>query len=110
MVLIQLLRKIQAKGIQGLSEEEKKSYVPAVGGGFGDVSIPLVDQLALAQVTPSAAIPYGPGPFQYSQARIVADHVMTEVHILLESYLHCCLNMSRRCHRPLWNSYGVEFV
>jgi len=74
------LRKIQAKGIQGLSEAEKKMYVPPLGSGFGASSIPLVDQLALAQVTPSAAIPYGPGPFQYSQARIVADHVMTQVH------------------------------
>ena len=75
------MRKIQAKGIQGLSETEKRMYVPPAGGGFGAGSIPLVDQLALAQVTPSAAIPYGPGPFQYSQARIVADHVMTQVHI-----------------------------
>ena len=77
----QVLRTIQAKGIKGLREEERKNYVPPVGGGFGAVSIPLVDQLALAESTSSATIPYGPGPFKYSQARIVADHVMAQVHM-----------------------------
>ena len=78
----QVLRAIQAEGIQGLSEEDRKKYVPPIGGGFGAVSGPVLDQLALAEVTPSAAaISHGPGPFQYSQARIVANHVMTQVNI-----------------------------
>lgn len=77
----QVLRTIQAKGIQGLNAADRKKYVPPVGGGFGAVSIPVIDQLALADVTPNATIPYGPGPYQYSQARIVADHVMTQVNI-----------------------------
>ncbi|XP_024382482.1 protein RETICULATA-RELATED 5, chloroplastic [Physcomitrium patens] len=72
----EVLRKIQANGFQGLSEKEKKTYVPPVGGGFGGVPIPLIDQLALADV---ASNPYGSGPYQYSQARIVADHVMSQV-------------------------------
>jgi len=82
------LRKIQAKGIQGLSEEEKKIYVPPLGAGFGASSGRLVDQLTLSQVAPSLAIPYGPGPFQYVQARIVADYVMTEVQIAFSHDTH----------------------
>lgn len=73
----QVLRTIQAKGIQGLTAADRKKYVPPVGG-FGAVSIPFIDQLALADVTPNA---YGPVAYQFSQARIVADHVMTEVSI-----------------------------
>ncbi|KAG0620209.1 hypothetical protein M758_4G198200 [Ceratodon purpureus] len=75
----EVLRTIQAKGIQGLNEADRKKFVPPVGGGFGAVSIPIIDQLALADVTPNVTTPYGPGPYQYSQARIVADHVMTQV-------------------------------
>ncbi|KAG0631380.1 hypothetical protein M758_1G249000 [Ceratodon purpureus] len=76
----EVLRTIQAEGIQGLSEEDRKKYIPQIGGTFGAFAIPFIDQLALAESAPnSAAIPYGPGPFQYSQARIVADNVMTQV-------------------------------
>jgi len=68
----QVLRTIQAKGIQGLNAADRKKYTPPVGG-FGAVSIPFIAQSALADVTSNA--------YQSSQAGVVADHVMTEVSI-----------------------------
>lgn len=76
--MIQVLRTIQANGIQGLSEADRKKYVPPVGGGFGGGTISLIDQIAFGNITSS---PYGPGSYQYSQARVVADHLMTQVLI-----------------------------
>lgn len=72
----EVLRTIQANGIQGLSEADRKKYVPPVGGGFGGGTISLIDQIAFGNITSS---PYGPGSYQYSQARVVADHLMTQV-------------------------------
>ena len=80
-VVSQVIRTIQAKGIQGLNEADKKKYVPPIGGGFAAASMPLMDQLALADVISNSSNPYGTGPYQYSQARIVADHVMTKVRL-----------------------------
>ena len=79
LLFSQVIRTIQAKGIQGLNEADKKKYVPPIGGGFAAASMPLMDQLALADVISNSSNPYGTGPYQYSQARIVADHVMTKV-------------------------------
>ena len=84
----QVIRTIQAKGIQGLNEADKKKYVPPIGGGFAAASMPLMDQLALADVISNSSNPYGTGPYQYSQARIVADHVMTKVRLGLTGVVY----------------------
>lgn len=61
--------------------------MPPIGGGFAAASMPLMDQLALADVISLSSSPYGTGPYQYSQSRIVADHVMTKVRLGLTGFV-----------------------
>jgi hypothetical protein len=53
--------------------------VPPIGWGFGATSIPIVEQLALADVLPKSSVPYGVGSYQFAQARIVMEHTMAQV-------------------------------
>jgi hypothetical protein len=73
------LRTIQAEGIQHLKDADRRKYVPPIGWGFGATSIPIVEQLALADVLPKSSVPYGVGPYQFAQARIVMEHTMAQV-------------------------------
>lgn len=75
----EVLRIVQAKGVQGLSDTDKRKYVPPMGGGFGVNSAPMFQQLSLADVLPNASVPFGPGPYQFAQARMVEDHTMSQV-------------------------------
>ena len=74
-----MLRAVEAKGVQGLSDADRRKYVPPMGTGFGLNSNSLVKQLSLADVLPNASAPFGPGPYNFAQARLVEDHTMSQV-------------------------------
>ncbi|CAK9202666.1 unnamed protein product [Sphagnum troendelagicum] len=75
----EVLRTIQAEGIQHLKDADRRKYVPPIGWGFGATSNPIVEQLALADVLPKSSVPYGVGSYQFAQARIVMEHTMAQV-------------------------------
>lgn len=75
----EVLRTVQAKGVQGLSDNDRRHYVPATGSGFGLNSTSMIQQLSLYDVLPNASTPFGPGPYRFAQARMVEDHTMSRV-------------------------------
>lgn len=77
--IFQVLRTVQAKGVQGLSDNDRRKYVPAIGSGFGLNSPSMFQQLSLYDVLPNASTPFGPGPYRFAQARMVEDHTMSQV-------------------------------
>ncbi|KAH8933410.1 hypothetical protein BDL97_18G029700 [Sphagnum fallax] len=75
----EVLRTIQAEGIQHLKNADRQKYVPPIGGGFGATLIPMVQQLPLADILPRSSVPYGQGPYQLAEARVVSEHTMAQV-------------------------------
>jgi hypothetical protein len=73
------LRTIQAEGIKHLKDGDRQKYVPPIGGGLGATLIPMVQQLPLADILPRSSVPYGQGPYQLAEARVVSDHTMAQV-------------------------------
>lgn len=76
---LEVLRVVQAKGVQGLNEADRRKYVPPMGAGFGFNTSSMVQQLSLYDVLPNASTPFGPGPYRFAQARVVEDHTMSQV-------------------------------
>lgn len=76
---LEVLRTVQAKGVQGLSDNDRRNYVPATGAGIGLNSTSMNQQLSLYDVLPNASTPFGPGPYRFAQARMVEDHTMSQV-------------------------------
>ncbi|KAH7307804.1 hypothetical protein KP509_22G078500 [Ceratopteris richardii] len=72
----EVLRTVQARGVQALNESERRKYVPPVGGLN---STTMIQKLSLYDVLPNASMPFGPGPYRFAQARMVEDHTMSQV-------------------------------
>ncbi|KAI5069476.1 hypothetical protein GOP47_0015777 [Adiantum capillus-veneris] len=76
---LEVLRTVQAKGVQGLKDADRRKYVPPMGTGIGVNTASMVQQLSLYDVLPNASTPFGPGPYRFAQARVVEDHTMSQV-------------------------------
>ncbi|KAJ7531066.1 hypothetical protein O6H91_14G031200 [Diphasiastrum complanatum] len=74
----EILLAVQAKGVQGLSDAEKRKFIPPTDS-FGDNSFQLIQKLALTNLLPMVSFSFGPGPYQFAQAHIVSDYVMAQV-------------------------------
>ncbi|KAH7294614.1 hypothetical protein KP509_27G009700 [Ceratopteris richardii] len=72
----EVLRKVQARGLQGLTEGEKYKYVPP-SEGMNSTSI--FQKFSLYDVISNLSTPFGPGPYRFAQARMVKDYTMSQV-------------------------------
>lgn len=75
----QILRTVQAEGICGLSQEERKIYAPPAGSGFisGFTSISRRSSVDLLSLDQSSS--FGPSSYLFAQARVVDEYFMSQV-------------------------------
>ncbi|CAH8265433.1 unnamed protein product [Arabidopsis lyrata] len=76
---LKVLRTVQAEGIRGLSESERKLYTPPAGSGFisGFTSFSRSSSLNTNPLT--QIVPFGPSSYLSAQTRVVEDHTMSQV-------------------------------
>ncbi|KAL3652276.1 Protein RETICULATA-RELATED 6, chloroplastic [Castilleja foliolosa] len=76
---LEILRTVQAEGVHGLSEPDRKKYVPPAGSGFisGFPSISRRSSIEMNFATQSA--PYGPSSYLSIQAKAVEDYTMSQI-------------------------------
>lgn len=77
--LMQVLRTVQAEGIRGLTEPERRLYTPPAGSGFisGFTSFSRSSSLNMNPLT--QIVPFGPSSYLSAQARVVEDYTMSQV-------------------------------
>ncbi|CAH2058626.1 unnamed protein product [Thlaspi arvense] len=76
---LKVLRTVQAEGIRGLSESERRLNTPPAGSGFisGFTSFSRSSSLNMNPLT--QIVPFGPSSYLSAQARVVEDHTMSQV-------------------------------
>eukprot|EP00249_Psilotum_nudum_P024664 c29254_g1_i1 orf=262-2913(+) len=74
----EVLRTIQAKGVQGLDKSDRLKYTSPAGNAFGWQSSHKSQPLSLADILPNASAPFGPGPYQFAQSRMAEDYTVSE--------------------------------
>lgn len=77
--LMQVLRTVQAEGIRGLSESERRLYTPPAGSGFISGFTPFSRSSSLNMNPLTQIVPFGPSSYLSAQARVVEDHTMSQV-------------------------------
>ncbi|KAL3680487.1 hypothetical protein R1sor_023443 [Riccia sorocarpa] len=70
---------VRAKGIQALDKADMQKFVPPLGKGYKFKSFPKTDDSKGFDLLPNASGLFGPGPYRYAQARLVADYSMSQV-------------------------------
>ncbi|KAH0930602.1 hypothetical protein HID58_016329 [Brassica napus] len=74
-----VLRTVQAEGIRGLSESERRLYTPPAGSGFISGFTPFSRNSSLNINPLTQIVPFGPSSYLSAQARVVEDHTMSQV-------------------------------
>ncbi|KAK4835892.1 hypothetical protein QYF36_015873 [Acer negundo] len=76
---LKVLRTVQADGIRGLSQAERKVYTPPAGSGFisGFTSISRRSSVDINSWNQS--VPFGPSSYLSAQARVVEDYTMSQI-------------------------------
>ncbi|CAM6087291.1 unnamed protein product [Calypogeia fissa] len=73
-----VVRTVEAEGVQALSEEDKRKYIPPAGGGYTFKPSPL-DNSGFLDSLPNTPGLFGPVPYRFAQARVVEDYTMAQV-------------------------------
>ncbi|CAN6835693.1 unnamed protein product [Brassica oleracea] len=76
---LKVLRTVQAEGIRGLSESERRLYTPPAGSGFISGFTPFSRSSSLNMNPLTQIVPFGPSSYLSAQARVVEDHTMSQV-------------------------------
>ncbi|CAN7138036.1 unnamed protein product [Brassica rapa subsp. narinosa] len=76
---LKVLRTVQAEGIRGLSESERRLYTPPAGSGFISGFTPFSRNSSLNINPLTQIVPFGPSSYLSAQARVVEDHTMSQV-------------------------------
>ncbi|KAH9309092.1 hypothetical protein KI387_037003, partial [Taxus chinensis] len=74
-----ILRTVESKGVQGLTEVERRKYVPPHGAGFIANSSSISQKLSLNNIFPGASFSFGPGSYLFAQARVVENYTMSQI-------------------------------
>lgn len=75
----EVLRTVQARGVQALSVTNRKIYAPTGGLIFGKGLPPLeLDGVPMVDGLPNPSQPFSPGPYRFAQARILEDYTMAQ--------------------------------
>ncbi|RDX79192.1 Protein RETICULATA-RELATED 5, chloroplastic, partial [Mucuna pruriens] len=75
---LKILRTVQAEGIRGLTNAERKLYAPPAGSGFisGFTSI---SRRSSVDSTQNLSVPFGPSSYLPAQAKVVEEYPMSQI-------------------------------
>ncbi|XVE60021.1 hypothetical protein DITRI_Ditri05aG0093200 [Diplodiscus trichospermus] len=76
---LKILRTVQAEGIRGLSEAERKVYAPPAGLGFISGFSSISRRSSMDNHFPTQSIPFGPSSYLSAQARVVEEYNMSQI-------------------------------
>lgn len=78
-VPLEIVRTVQAEGVQGLSKADRRKYAPPAGSGFIS-GFPSISRRSSTDINfPNQSAPYGPRSFLSIQARAVEDYTMSQI-------------------------------
>uniref|UniRef100_A0ACD5W258 Uncharacterized protein n=1 Tax=Avena sativa TaxID=4498 RepID=A0ACD5W258_AVESA len=76
---LEVVRTVQAEGINGLSKESRKLYAPPAGSGFISGFTSISGRSLIDKTSSSKVSPFGPTSYLSAQARVVDDYTMSKI-------------------------------
>lgn len=76
--MYQVLRTVQAEGIRGLRNGERKLYAPPAGSGFISGFTSSTGRSLIDSISSSPSSLFGPSSYLSAQARVVDDYTMSQ--------------------------------
>ncbi|KAK1667470.1 hypothetical protein QYE76_055629 [Lolium multiflorum] len=76
---LEVVRTVQAEGINGLSKANRKLYAPPAGSGFISGFTSISGRSLIDKTSSSKVSPFGPSSYLSAQARVVDDYTMSKV-------------------------------
>ncbi|KAG6502456.1 protein RETICULATA-RELATED 5, chloroplastic-like [Zingiber officinale] len=75
---LKVLRTVQAEGIRGLRNGERKLYAPPAGSGFISGFTSVTGRSLIDSISSSPSYLFGPSSYLSAQARVVDDYTMSQ--------------------------------
>ncbi|KAL6853751.1 hypothetical protein ACP4OV_019780 [Aristida adscensionis] len=75
---LEVVRTVQAEGIQGLSKAQRKLYAPPAGSGFISGFTSISGRSLIDKISSTHGSPFGPSSYLSAQARVVDDYTMSQ--------------------------------
>ncbi|KAM0888798.1 hypothetical protein ACQ4PT_028121 [Festuca glaucescens] len=76
---LEVVRTVQAEGINGLSKANRKLYAPPAGSGFISGFTSISGRSLIDKTSSSKVSPFGPSSYLSAQARVVDDYTMSKI-------------------------------
>ncbi|XP_051227034.1 protein RETICULATA-RELATED 6, chloroplastic [Lolium perenne] len=76
---LEVVRTVQAEGINGLSKANRKLYAPPAGSGFISGFTSISGRSLIDKTSSSNVSPFGPSSYLSAQARVVDDYTMSKI-------------------------------
>ncbi|PKU65206.1 protein RETICULATA-RELATED 5, chloroplastic [Dendrobium catenatum] len=76
---LEVLRTVQAEGIWGLTQAQRKLYAPPAGSGFVSGFTSISGRSMIDQLSSKQSVPFGPSSYLSAQARVVDDYSVSQI-------------------------------
>lgn len=103
------MRTVQAEGIYGLSQEDRKIYAPPAGSGFISGFTSISHRSSVDLVSSDQSSSFGPSSYLSAQARVVDEYSMSQVilHNVLDERTFEMLIVVTGASHILYGNRGV---